>query len=113
MTMTAASPYGRPAGRKAHAHIKACLQRVLRQPDFTSGGRSVTTKPGEAGELRNHRLLGGERLLFRTANSAPCWQAGNFVDDFAYLTERPCMHVAQAGVQTVGVDYLSVGEYPR
>ena len=31
-----------------------------------------------AGELRAHRLQPGERVLFRTSNSARCWQASGF-----------------------------------
>jgi arylformamidase len=64
-----------------------------------------------AGELRRHGLQAGERVLFRTTNSDWCWQADSFVEDFVYLTDRAAIHLAQAGVQTVGVDYLSVGGY--
>ncbi len=64
-----------------------------------------------AGELRAHRLQPGERVLFRTSNSARCWQAGSFVEDFVYISEHAAEHLAATGVQTVGVDYLSVGGY--
>ena len=40
-----------------------------------------------ADELRAHNVQAGERVLFRTSNSARCWQAGSFVEDFVYITE--------------------------
>ena len=64
-----------------------------------------------AGELAQHRLQAGERILFRTLNSTRCWRAASFVEDFVYISEPAARHLAQAGVRTVGVDYLSVGGY--
>ena len=63
------------------------------------------------GELRGHRLRAGERVLFRTSNSARCWDSGSFVEDFVYISEQAAAYLAETGVQTVGVDYLSVGGY--
>ena len=63
------------------------------------------------GELQEHELQAGERVLFRTSNSVRCWRSSSFVEDFVYLTDRAAMLLAQTGVQTVGVDYLSVGGY--
>jgi arylformamidase len=62
-------------------------------------------------ELRTHQLQAGERILFRTANSPRCWQADTFVEDFVYISEQAALHLAEVGVRTVGVDYLSVGGY--
>ncbi len=64
-----------------------------------------------ADELRAHNVQAGERVLFRTSNSARCWQADGFVEDFVYITEPAAEHLAATRVQTVGVDYLSVGGY--
>jgi len=64
-----------------------------------------------AEELRPHHLRPGERVLFRTKNSADCWQTETFVEDFVYISEPAALHLAEIGVQTVGVDYLSVGGY--
>jgi arylformamidase len=64
-----------------------------------------------AEELGRHRLRTGERVLFRTRNSAHCWQTETFVKDFVYISEPAAHYLAQIGVQTVGVDYLSVGGY--
>jgi len=71
------------------------------------------TDPREitADELRGHSLQTGERVLFRTSNSPRCWQADRFVEDFVYISEQAAEHLAEIGVRTVGVDYLSVGGY--
>jgi arylformamidase len=63
------------------------------------------------GEIRKHGLRAGERVLFRTSNSARCWDSSSFVEDFVYITEQAAMHLAETKVQTVGIDYLSVGGY--
>jgi arylformamidase len=62
-------------------------------------------------ELRAHQLRSGERVLFRTINSTRCWQTDTFVEDFVYVSEPAAVHLAETGVQTVGIDYLSVGGY--
>jgi arylformamidase len=64
-----------------------------------------------AEELRRHELRPGERVLFRTANSERVWAASSFVEDFVYISEQAAIYLAQAGVRTVGIDYLSVGGY--
>ena len=71
------------------------------------------TDPREitADELRGHSLRSGERVLFRTSNSPRCWQTDRFVEDFVYVSEQAAEHLAETGVRTVGVDYLSVGGY--
>lgn len=65
----------------------------------------------EAGELHRHRPRRGERLLFKTANSARCWRENGFVETFVYLTTEAGELLARRGVRTIGVDYLSVGGY--
>ena len=64
-----------------------------------------------ADELRHHHVARGGRVLFRTANSTRCWQTHRFVEDFVYIAEDAALHLAETGVRTVGVDYLSVGGY--
>jgi arylformamidase len=64
-----------------------------------------------AGELGRHRLQAGERVLFRTSNSSRCWHTDSFVEDFVGLSEQAAVHLAERNVQTVGIDYLSVGRY--
>ena len=55
-----------------------------------------------ADELRAHNVQAGEQVLFRTSNSARCWQADSFVEDFVYITEPAAEHLAATRVQTVG-----------
>jgi arylformamidase len=62
-------------------------------------------------EIGEHRLQAGERILFRTTNSARCWHADTFVEDFVYISEGAATYLADVGVQTVGVDYLSVAGF--
>ena len=62
-------------------------------------------------ELRKHGLQPGERVLFKTSNSIRCWHSGSFVEDFVGISEQAAVHLAEAGVRTVGIDYLSVGGY--
>jgi arylformamidase len=62
-------------------------------------------------ELRQHEPRPGERILFKTRNSARCWQTDDFVEDFVYVAHAAAQYLAQCGVQTVGVDYLSVGGF--
>jgi arylformamidase len=64
-----------------------------------------------AAELRPHDLQAGERVLFRTSNSPRCWQSDEFIEDFVHISEDAATHLAAARVQTVGIDYLSVGGF--
>lgn len=69
---------------------------------------TVSIKPGE---LAAHAIQPGERVLFKTANSPRCWQTDAFVEDFVYIAADAAAFLAAQGVQTVGVDYLSVGGF--
>ena len=62
-------------------------------------------------ELRPHRIQRGERVLFKTRNSARCWQTDDFVEDFVYISQEAARYLAAQQVQTIGVDYLSVGGF--
>lgn len=62
-------------------------------------------------ELEPHRPAKGERLLFKTRNSTRCWKTHEFQKKFVHLTPEAAGYLAESGVQTVGVDYLSVGGY--
>lgn len=71
-----------------------------------SDSRAVSTD-----ELRQYDIQAGERVLFKTLNSARCWQTDDFVEDFVYISQAAARYLASLRVQTVGVDYLSVGGY--
>ncbi|HEV8194644.1 MAG TPA: cyclase family protein [Ktedonobacterales bacterium] len=62
-------------------------------------------------ELVAHKIQAGERVLFKTANSARVWQTDEFVEDFVYISADAASFLAAQGVRTVGVDYLSVGGF--
>ena len=67
----------------------------------------------ELKELRSARIRRGERLLFRTRNSARCWKRSAFVRDFVHLTAESARYLAGLRLRCVGVDYLSVGGYKK
>ena len=62
-------------------------------------------------ELKPHRLSKGERILFKTANSEKCWTAPKFQEQFVYIPADTAAYLADCCVETVGVDYLSVGGF--
>jgi arylformamidase len=64
-----------------------------------------------ATELRSYELRPLERILLRTSNSIRCWTTNDFVDDFVYISEPAAEYLVDSRVQTVGIDYLSVGGY--
>ena len=62
-------------------------------------------------ELRPYQIQRDERILFKTRNSARCWQTNDFVEDFVYISQEAARYLATQQVQTVGIDYLSVGGF--
>jgi arylformamidase len=64
-------------------------------------------------ELRPHRIRRGERILFKTRNSARVWKTDAFTKEFVYLSTEAGEFLAARRVRTVGVDYLSVGGYEK
>jgi arylformamidase len=58
-------------------------------------------------------LQRGERILFRTRNSSLSWSEAPFLEDYVYVSKEAAQALVDAGVQTVGVDYLSVGGYHK
>ena len=96
---------------------------------FLAEGRGMETMPIEAtigearviaihdaelirvSELERHSLRKGERVLFKTRNSARHWKTNTFQEKFVHIPEATAYYLGKCGVQTVGVDYLSVGGY--
>ena len=64
-------------------------------------------------ELRPHRIRRGERVLFKTRNSARCWKRSSFTKEFVHLTVESARYLAGVRPRCVGVDYLSVGGYKK
>lgn len=63
--------------------------------------------------LRPHRIRRGERILFKTRNSSRSWKTDRFDEDFVYISQEAARYLAERGIMTVGVDYLSVGGYKK
>jgi arylformamidase len=55
----------------------------------------------------------GDRVLFQTNNSFNNIHLREFVEDFVYVSKEAAAVLAAARVQTVGLDYLSVGGFHR
>jgi arylformamidase len=62
-------------------------------------------------ELEPHSLGQGERVLLRTRNSEVCWNTDHFQSKFIYMPPETAHYLVERGVQTVGVDYLSVDAF--
>jgi len=62
-------------------------------------------------ELRPYQIQRGERVLFKTRNSTRCWHTDDFVEDFVYISQEAARYLVVQQVQTIGVDYLSVGGF--
>ena len=64
-------------------------------------------------DLRPHEIRSGERILFKTRNSARVWWKDAFSEDFVYISKEAARYLAACAVRTVGIDYLSVGGFLR
>ncbi len=62
-------------------------------------------------ELRPYAIAQGERILFKTLNSARQWQTDKFLEDFVHIPAPAARYLADCGIRTVGIDALSVGGY--
>lgn len=56
-------------------------------------------------------LQRGERVLFKTHNSSRYINSQRFYENFVYVSKEAAQALVAAGVQTVGIDYLSVGGF--
>lgn len=68
----------------------------------------MSIKPNE---LKAHKIHHGERILFKTLNSKRCWRTNVFIEDFVYISAPAAEFLAERGIKSVGIDYLSVGGY--
>ena len=62
-------------------------------------------------ELAAQHLGQGERVLFKTRNSQYVWKTDRFQQNYVYIPPETARYLAEHGVRTVGVDYLSVGGF--
>jgi len=66
----------------------------------------------DAAELNKHDWRNARRILFRTRNSRYGWMVDrNFHRDFTYIAPDAAELMAGAGVQLVGIDYLSAEKF--
>ena len=63
--------------------------------------------------LLPHDIQPGERVLFKTYNSAHAWDSDDFYENFVYISQDAASYLAECKVRTVGVDYLSVGGFRK
>ncbi|MDP1588818.1 MAG: cyclase family protein [Prosthecobacter sp.] len=66
-----------------------------------------------ADDLKKLRLSSGQRVLFKTRNSTRSWSLNEFDQDFVSLRADAAQYLADLGVMTVGVDYLSIGGFNK
>jgi arylformamidase len=62
---------------------------------------------------RKHEIRSGERILFKTHNSARSWPSHAFLEDFVYISREAARYLAAWNIRTVGIDYLSVGGFRK
>ncbi len=66
----------------------------------------------DLGELNRHHWQGAKRLLFKTRNSYDnLWGTKKFHKDFAALAPNAAQALADAGVEFVGIDYMSIEKF--
>lgn len=93
----------------------ASIERLSLEPligparviDIPNGVQAI-----DAAELNRHEWRGAPRVLFRTRSSLRGWMASStFHRDFAYIAPDAAQLLADAGVQLVGVDYISAEQF--
>jgi len=62
-------------------------------------------------EIRPHRIRKDEKILFKTKNSKSRWDNKPFNKKFVHLSTEAAQFLAERKVQTIGIDYLSIGGY--
>jgi arylformamidase len=112
------------ANLSAHTgtHMDAPLHFVRNSPTMETMPIDATVGPARVirihdktaihkEELLPHNIRKGERILFRTANSDLDWANLPFNENFIYIARDGAECLAECGVRSVGVDYLSVGGF--
>jgi arylformamidase len=102
----------------APRHFIANGKTLDRMPlEATMGScRVIEIKDKEAvtvEELKPQKIRPGERILFKTRNSRRSWKTNAFDEDFIFVSKEAAAYLAERRVQTVGIDYLSVGGFKK
>jgi arylformamidase len=66
-----------------------------------------------AEEIEAGHIESGERILFKTRNSALWEQGSGFREDFVHLSNEAARELAKRRPRLVGIDYLSVSGYRK
>ncbi len=93
---------------------------------FIDGGKSISEIPLDAvigkakviyiddenvikvEELKRHEIKEGDRIIFKTLNSAVDWCMKDFTENYIYISNDAAKYLADKKIKTVGIDYLSV-----
>ncbi len=103
----------------APRHFIADGQTMEQMPlDAVIGPCRVIELPGVTdqitpADLEPLDLQTGERLLFKTRNSTRSWALDHFDRDFISIRADAARHLVECGIQTVGVDYLSISGFEK
>lgn len=65
----------------------------------------------ERAHLEPYRPQRGERLLFKTSNSALRYNDDDFHTDYVAVDDSAAKYLVECGVMTVGLDYLSIAPW--
>jgi arylformamidase len=85
----------------------ATLIGAARVIDIPDGVQAI-----DAAELSRHPWRGAQRVIFRTRSSRRGWMTSPaFHRDFAYVAPDAAQLMADAGVQLVGIDYISAEQF--
>ena len=84
--------------------------------DYWVGKVLVVDATGEAvcvnaNTLKDIPVKSYQRILFKTKNSTEYYKKGVFYPQFIYLDKSACVLLAENGVKTVGLDYITVDPY--
>lgn len=66
-----------------------------------------------ADDLKQLKLMPGQRVLFKTRNSTRSWGMQEFDKHFVSIRQDAAAYLVEQKVMTVGVDYLSIGGYEK
>ena len=93
----------------------AAIDRLPLTP-FIGRARVIDIPDGvqaiNAAELNKHNWRGVPRVLFRTRSALHGWMSSpTFHKDFAYIAPDAAKLMADAGVQLVGIDYISAEQF--
>jgi arylformamidase len=111
-------------GSHAGTHIDAPLHfnvngtTIDRMPLDIAVGEARVIEVSDKESVKKENLFPydikpGERILIKTQNSPGAWQAGEFIEDFVYLSRDAAAFLGERKIRLLGVDYLSVGGYKK